>query len=181
MLAPLPKNSTLAITILVNTNFSLKEFLLSRPTNPWAQFLKYGLCGGIASVVMFSILLGLNVFFPEFVNPEVHSTEQLARNTNLFATIAFIPSSIVTYLMNRFFVFTPGRHRLSIEFTIFTLVSIASFVGGVIGSNWVVYNFSIAFNILGATITQSQIGNVAFAFSSALVNFICRKFFIFKG
>lgn len=120
---------------------------------------------------MICILLGLNLGFPSFVDKSTLSKETLAFNTNVFNTIAFIPSTLVAYFTNRFLVFTPGKHGIWVEFGIFALISAISYVGGSMASDWIVKSFSV----------PGYIGSLGFMVSSAMVNFICRKFIIFKG
>lgn len=120
---------------------------------------------------MIGILFGLNLGFPSYVDKDVLSAETLSFNTNVFNTIAFIPSTLVAYFTNRFLVFTPGKHGIWVEFGIFALIATISYMGGTVASAWIVKSFSV----------PGYVGSLGFMVSSAMVNFICRKFIIFKG
>lgn len=155
----------------MNTHFSLKTFLQKENSSTLVQVIKYGFCGGLSAAVMFGIVFLLNFFFPDFVSRELNTEEVVSYHTNIFNTLGFIPSSIVAYLTNRAFVFTPGKHSIGKEFGIFSIVALAGFLGGIWGSDWVIRTFN----------TPSIVGTVAFGVTSAMVNFVCRKFIIFKG
>lgn len=121
-------------------------------------------------MIMVVTIVVLNLIFPEYVDAEFHAAETLARHTNQFNTAGFIPSTLLAYFTNRLLVFSPGRHRASVEFAIFCVISVLSYIGGMCGSDWLIKTFNM----------PSFIGSVGFGVSSALVNFVCRKFFIFK-
>ena len=154
----------------MNTNFSIKEFLLGRPKSTFGQLIKYGFFGGIGAAAFFLGTFALQWIFPAYVDHTVLPPEVVAKNTNLFNTISFIPSSVIAYLTNRFFVFSPGRHNVWVEAAIFALISALSYIGGSIGNTWIIETFR----------TTSAIGTFSFAICSALVNFVCRKFIVFK-
>ena len=87
-------------------------------------------------------------------------------------TIAFLTSGFVAYFLNVMFVFTPGRHAKWMEVFLFILVSAVSYVGGYAA-------VQLIFNWFGDGRLLSVFANFGFAFASALVNFVCRKFLIF--
>lgn len=155
----------------MNTNFSLGNFLKSRPKHPLQQFVKYAVCGGFCTALWVFIIFVLRLVFPDFIDSALLTPKELAWNTNVFNTAAFIPCTLVAYYLNRALVFEPGRHRPMIEFGVFLLVSLISYVGGVWGTKWAVQDMGL----------PSYIGNASFAISSALINFVFRKFIIFKG
>lgn len=134
----------------------------------WAQFTKYlifGVCG-------LSIFLGIfalaEALWPDFLNREIlaQGTHQL--RMSLVLAVAFIPSSLFSYFTNRAFVFTPGRHSTSKEFSLFMLASTISFVGGEMGKQWIIS--------MGH---QNFIAAISFAVSSVFINFLARKIFVF--
>ena len=88
-------------------------------------------------------------------------------------TLAFLCSGVVAYVLNVLFVFTPGRHSKWMEITLFVLVSMVSYVGGITAVKMV-------FKTFGEGPLLSVIANLGFAFTSAMVNFVCRKFIIFS-
>jgi putative flippase GtrA len=78
---------------------------------------------------------------------------------------------VVAYFLNIAFVFTPGRHSKWVEMVLFWIISAIGFFPGAIVVHWLAEG-------LGLSSTISQLG---FVFTSVLVNFLCRKFVIFKG
>ena len=67
--------------------------------------------------------------------------------------------------------FETGRHHPVIEFFYFTAVSAVSFVISLIAGPWLVSHYGISTKLAMFT-------NVI---ASALLNFVFRKFFVFKG
>lgn len=53
--------------------------------------------------------------YPERVAETPPDTNR-AFNLNIFRAIVFVSANAFTYLMNRRFVFTPGRHKTTHEF-----------------------------------------------------------------
>ena len=68
-------------------------------------------------------------------------------------------------------VFKRGRHHPWMEFFYFTLVNFVCFAISQIAGPWLVKHFGIATNI--AIFTNAVV--------AALINFVARKFFVFKG
>lgn len=102
------------------------------------------------------------------------------RHSFINNTIAFALSTVVAYILNVSFVFTSGRHSKQKEIFLFVAVSLVSYVGGMVAVELV---FSYLGNIEAlASITRflSVIANLGFAFTSAMVNYVCRKFIIFQ-
>jgi len=144
--------------------------LLTNRNLQW-QLVKYGFYGSISALVMFAIIFYITFYYPAFVDQEKLTTEELVKNTNIINTIAFVPSCLVAYLTNRAFVFNAGRHSFWIEFSSFVVIATLSYLCGLLGTAFVIKTFQ----------TSSLVGNLAFGIPSALVNFVCRKFFIFKN
>ncbi|SHJ34801.1 GtrA-like protein [Rubritalea squalenifaciens DSM 18772] len=133
----------------------------------WAQFFKYAFCGVLSMIVLLLVVQGFRVFAPEYMSDDLPiEVKQVNVRWVLFA--AFIPSNLFAYFTNRFFVFTPGKHDPWRELMIFTLVSAISFCGGEVGKMWMINAGYPNLVAVGA-----------FAVSSALVNFIARKFLVF--
>ena len=146
-----------------------KETLLSRDAPFLIQFGKYGVCGVISVVVLAAVIaLGESLFSHHF-SSDLPSTT-LAWNTAILHFIAFVPSNFVAYGLNRWLVFTPGRHSLSRELALFTLISFLSFSLGEILPFWLIQNFEVPRPVI----------HFSFILSSALVNFVCRKFLVFE-
>lgn len=85
--------------------------------------------------------------------------------------ISFFFGNLFAYITNSLWVFTPGRHHRVMEFIYFTLISTLGFVIGL--------SFGpLLIQIYGINTLLAQLMTV---FSSVLVNYVCRKFFVFKG
>lgn len=156
---------------------------LSHDAPPFVQFIKYGMAGGIATVthVLMFFLAGF-LLFPcvsesdplvklfGLVAPAVD--EALRAKNAVFSNIcAFFVSNTVCYIINRLFVFRPGRHHVVIEFFLFLGVSAVSMAVGTTLMGVLIQRFGIettyAFGI-----------NIL---SSLAINYVMRKYFVFKG
>ncbi len=131
------------------------------------QFFKYGVCGGIAFVTHNGVAfwLSLNVF------PAMQGLDQatLAKN-QIYANIAALAvSNLVAYVTNVLWVFTGGRHHRVIEFMMFTAVNVISGLAGILLGPFLRAHLG----------TSWWIAQVTLIVTSALVNFVCRKFFVF--
>jgi len=156
---------------------------LSHDAPPFVQFVKYGMAGGVATVthVVAFFLLGFFLF------PCVSAEDPLVKLLGLTApevdeslragyavisnVIAFFISNTVCYLINRWFVFRPGRHHVVLEFLLFLGVSAVS--------------MAIGSTVMGVLIQQFGV-ETTYAFganivSSLAINYLMRKFFVFKG
>ncbi len=158
-----------------------------REAHPTIQFIKYGIAGVIATAAhnVFFFVLALWVFpgmdpsawldrfFMDLfhvVMPEL-SEAILQRNFRINNTIAFLIANVVAYLINFHWVFHPGRHRRHIEATLFLAVSTFSLLVGMQIGIWI-----MKWTQMGTVF--SQIGNV---FASVMINYVCRKYIVFKG
>jgi putative flippase GtrA len=152
-----------------------REFI-RRDAHPWLQFIKYGLCGVTATVVHSGIMALLSLtIFPAgkgmIVDGQV--LDEVVRNRHLLInnSIAWPFGTLVAYFMNITFVFTPGRHSKTTEFVMFTVVSAIGFFPGILVVNW----------LAGYLHLPSTVAQLGFIVTSVMVNFLCRKFIIFKG
>jgi putative flippase GtrA len=149
---------------------AIRARLNTRDTNPLIQFIKYGICGVGSLTLTTVIFLALSVWvFPALdsgLSKEVRALHSTYNNC-----IAFVFGNVFAYVSNSMWVFTPGRHHRVLEFFYFTLVSTAGFVIGLFFGPLLIQMYGIG------TITAQLTMIVA----SVLVNFICRKFFVFKG
>jgi len=162
-----------------NDNATVVRAILSREAHPIIQFGKYGFCGVLAVA---ALVLGV-MFFGQWI-PIVEPSEEALANgasplgdnlrakNNVIANILAFPlSNLVAYGLNILFVFESGRHSRIKEFFMFTGVSFFSFMVGLLGGPFLISYFGIATAL-------SQIGLVV---TSTMVNFVCRKFLIFKN
>jgi len=99
------------------------------------------------------------------------SDEMRGRNAIVANTFAFLISNFVAYLLNIWFVFRSGRHHRLVELGLFYAVSGVSFVIGTSLMGWLILHF-------GMMTTLAFGGNII---AAILINFVMRKFVIFKG
>lgn len=162
---------------------SLFEQLMQREANWYVQFLKYAICGGLATVTDVFVFYVLSWRLIPALKPDdiavrflrlkvkFATEQQRARNFVINTAIAFLFSNLVAYLSNMLWVFEPGRHAWYIEIGLFYAVSLISIsLGTFLG--WAMIKF------LRLSTTTSYIGKMI---ASLLINFVCRKFVIFKG
>ena len=160
----------------------LSDFL-SRDASPLVQFIKYALAGGIATASHILVFFLVGFFLFPCVNkedilvrlfrlnaPAVDETRR-ARYAVYSNICAFFVSNAVCYVINRLFVFQPGRHSIVIEFLLFLMVSAISMVVGT--------------TVMGELIKRLRM-QTTYAFganilSSLMFNYVLRKFFVFNG
>jgi putative flippase GtrA len=180
---------------------------LRREAHPTVQFLKYGIAGCIATAVDIALfyVLALTVF--PALQPDdrllvvldwlyqrsaeaapaiaesgwwydvlhfdvVPIAEEIRRRHYILnSCLVFLVSNLVAYVLNRFWVFTPGRHEGRVEIALFYLVSVISFVAGV-GLAWGLIAFG------GTGTTDAKIANMV---AAVVINFLCRKYWVFRG
>ena len=150
--------------------------LISRDAHPMLQFMKYGMCGAAAAVAHNGVMIALSLtLFPAgkgmLVDGQVISEAVRSHNLVLNNAIAWPFGTLVAYFLNIAFVFTPGRHSKWMEMILFWIISAIGFFPGAFVVHWLAEG-------LGLPSTISQLG---FIFTSVLVNFLFRKFVIFKG
>ncbi|MDG2322879.1 MAG: GtrA family protein [Akkermansiaceae bacterium] len=146
-----------------------KKTLLSRDTPFLIQFGKYGVCGVLSVVVFMAVAKTGEHFYPEQFSLDL-SEGQRAKNLFVLHLFAFLPSNLTAYALNRWLVFTPGRHSNRKELSLFTLISFISFAIGELIPVWLVNSFNVPNNV----------AHLSFVISSAMVNFVCRKFLVFE-
>lgn len=147
------------------------------------QFVKYGLIGVLATAINFAVAevcaaylwpcLGAGDWcvrhcgFPlAEVSDAVRAT--LAVYCNL---VGFFVANGICWVLNRKYVFTPGRHHWLVEYLLFLAGSgVAVLCGSVV--IWMLVCFQ------GLQTTYSFVINIVV---SVAVNFVVRKFFVFKG
>ena len=160
----------------------------SRDAHPIFQFIKYGLSGGAATTVhmtlfflltltLFPALTGEDPFVKVFglfgVDFAVHDISDAVRSTrSMYANaVAFVFSNMVAYLINVLWVFKRGRHHWAVELLLFYAVSSISFFPGT----------ALQGGLVRWTGMETSYAFVACLVTSTLINYVCRKFLIFKG
>ena len=152
--------------------------------HPLVQFAKYGFAGGLStivnaiSVVLFAWLvfrcvtegdpvvklLGLSV------TPMADGAAR-ARLANEAAVCAFLIANTFCYVLNRMFVFVPGKMSAWREYLSFTAVGALALAVGMAAS-YALIRFAGA---------ETSVGLLANLVASMAFNYVLRKFFIFRG
>ena len=148
----------------------------SREAHPFIQFCKYVTCGfaatfallGVSYALMWTVLPGFEGM--TLANGQLIDDVTRERNNMYANAIAFIPSNFVAYFLNVLWVFEGGRHNRWKEFGLFSLISAISFFAGLLGGPKL---------IIGVLGWSTHVSQFSFMVTSALVNFVCRKFLIF--
>lgn len=148
----------------------------ARDVPPLVQFGVYGVCGVLATVVFVSLTVYLSYHaFPAMdgmiVDGKPITDDLRAHNLLINNTIAFAIANVVAYVTNILFVFETGRHHPVMEFIYFTAGSTVSFVISQFAGPWLVHQY-------GLPTAVAIITNIT---ASVLLNFVIRKFFVFKG
>lgn len=153
-----------------------------RDAHPAVQFIKYGLCGTLATLVdmiLFYLLAWklIPAIGPD--DPAVHflglpvsdiSVQMRAINFGIVKTLSFIFSDFVAYITNVLWVFEPGRHGKRKEVAFFYILSFISLIVSMPLGMLIILAFR-----LDTTYTLAVSIIVA-----VLINYTGRKFFIFK-
>ncbi len=156
---------------------------LSHDSGPFAQFVKYGTIGVASTLVQMIVfyLLASTVCrclgpedwtvkwfgLPHVDVPHVVRGLRFAVDTVLGFTVA----NVFCWLMNRAFVFRPGKFAWYKEFGMFFCAA-AGAMALATGLSWVLINW------VGLQTSTAVVIEVVASFA---VNFVVRKFFIFKG
>ena len=162
------------------------RFLLTDKENPLLQFIKYGMCGGIATVVDMSVFfLFAWLVFPALTesdpftkllglfNFEIREVTEAVRLRNYWIdkVICFMFSNFTAYILNVLFVFKAGKHKRHHELFLFYAVSTVAFFLGTLGGDLLI-------RFAGLDTTYSY---ACAAIAALLINYTGRKFFIFHG
>lgn len=140
------------------------------------QFGVYGICGGLATVVFLATVVILSkTLIPAYegmrVNGEPITDNLRAKDLLINNCIGFVIANFVAYFTNVMFVFKQGRHHPIVEFLIFTAVSGSSFALSQLAGPWLVQRWGVPTNL-------AILSNLV---TSMLLNFVGRKFIVFKG
>ncbi|MFA5139829.1 MAG: GtrA family protein [Elusimicrobiota bacterium] len=160
----------------------LRQFS-QRESTPLVQFIKYSLGGVVATTVDVVVFYILAIWILPALTPSdpiarvlglrIAALAEGARSTRyvLDRVITFMFSNYTAYYINIRWVFTPGRHSKAIEVALFYAVSIASFCLGT-GLGWLLIRAT------GMDTTYAYAANVV---ASVAINYVCRKYVVFKG
>jgi putative flippase GtrA len=146
------------------------------------QFIKYALGGMLATAVDVLVFYLVAIFLLPALNPndpmarllglDIAPLSESIRSSHYVwgKVIAFMFSNLTAYLVNVRWVFTPGRHKRSVEIGLFYAVSTTSFILGT-ALGW------FLIRAMGLPTTYSYVAN---GVASLAVNFVGRKFVVFK-
>jgi len=162
--------------------------ILSLDSGPFWQFVKYGVVGVMATCVQTGIFYIFAATCLKCLGPDDWAVRLLGLPSVVFTgdepwyasrgmlaaaatAIGFVVANVFCWLMNRWFVFRPGKFRWYVELGMFFGVStLATFIAlGVM---------KILIDQFGMMTTLAVVVEVVVSF---FVNFFIRKFFIFKG
>jgi putative flippase GtrA len=151
---------------------SILARLNTRDTDPLIQFIKYGICG-VGSLTFTSVIVyALSKWGAYPALSSIGLTDEVrALNLTYNNIIAFFFGNLFAYVTNSLWVFTPGRHHRVLEFFYFSVVSSVGFAIGLLAGPALI-------RMYGISTLSAQLLLIV---SSTLVNFVCRKFFVFKG
>ena len=147
------------------------------------QLAKYGVIGVLSTIVQTSVFYALACSCLGCLAADDVAVEKLgfpvadvpdgtrAWRFALATALGFIVANVFCWLMNRKFVFTPGRFGKLAEFALFfSAAAFATFLAITLSSALIGY--------LGLMTTLAVFIEVGVSF---VVNFFIRKFFIFRG
>ncbi len=161
--------------------------VLSHDCGPFLQFIKYGVIGVMSTMVQYAVFFLLAatclkclaaddvaVRLLGFPSAEFTGGEPWYATRGMIAAVAtgigFVVANLFCWVMNRMFVFKPGRFSWYAELAMFFVASSLAMV---------ISLFVMKFMIdqLGMMTTVAGLLNVIIAF---MINFFVRRFFIFK-
>ncbi|MBQ8125872.1 MAG: GtrA family protein [Kiritimatiellae bacterium] len=157
--------------------------ILSHDAGPFWQFVKYGAIGALATAVQAVAFYALAATVLRCLTPDdvavrllglpAASISETVRALRFAAATAlgFAVSNVLCWILNRAFVFRPGRYRWWTELALFVLVAatamaLATALGGVLIAR------------CGLMTTLAVLVEIVVSF---FFNFALRKFVIFKG
>ncbi len=146
-----------------------------RDAHPLLQFVKYGVCGVMALATQLIVFYSLAYTIVPAVEGMIVDGQPItdalrAKNATICNSVGFIFANLVAYFTNVLWVFQSGRHHRVLEFALFTLVALVGFMAGLAGGPLLIKLFGIS----------THIAQFLFVLTSVFVNYICRKFLIFK-
>ncbi len=172
----------------VSDRWSRVMRFLSHDGGPFAQFVKYGVIGVLSTCVQTGIFYVLAatclkcltsddfaVRFLGLPHATFTGNEAWYASRGMLAALAtasgFVVANVFCWLMNRWFVFTPGKYKWHIELAMFFGVSTAATLMALGVMKVLIDQFAIMTTV--AVVVEIVV--------SFFVNFFVRKFVIFKG
>ena len=157
--------------------------ILSHDAGPFAQFVKYGVVGVMSTCVQTGVFyllaatclkcLGADDWAVRYLGLPAADVSDAVRAVRACVAVAvgFTVSNIFCWLMNRWFVFRPGKYAWYKEFGMFFGVAACATLVA-LGIMDVLIKYA------GMMTTLAVVVEVLVSF---FINFFVRKFFIFKG
>ncbi|NCG28085.1 MAG: hypothetical protein GWP42_11150 [Verrucomicrobiales bacterium] len=149
----------------------LKNCLSNKNSPILIQIIKYGFCGVLTTIIHVILVYTLG----STINPAIgeHISKDLKESRTIINNVfAFMLSNTIAFKLNVNFVFNSGRHSKTKEIILFFIVSGISFFSGLM-------SIPLVFDLIDSNKGIEHLANGAFIISSALMNFICRKYIIF--
>ncbi len=162
--------------------------ILSHDCGPFAQFVKYGAVGVMATCVQIAVFYVLAATCLKCLKPDDWAVVWLGLPSAKFdgseawfasrwfladvaTSVGFVFANVFCWLMNRAFVFRPGRFRWYVEFGMFFGASAGATALALLVQ-------SVLMSVFGMMTSLAFFIEIVVSF---LVNFFARKFFIFRG
>lgn len=170
----------------VGMNF-IRKFL-SHEAGPFAQFVKYGAIGVLTTLVQLGVFTLLAATCLKCLTPDDLAVRLFKLPAAVFTgdepwhaarwflaavatAVGFTVSNILCWLLNRTFVFRPGKYAWHVEFALF-------FGAAAFATVLALGVQSVLIKYLGMMTSTAVVLEVLVSFA---VNFCVRKFLIFKG
>ena len=162
--------------------------ILSHDCGPFWQFVKYGVIGVASTAVQVAVFYALSATCLKCLTPDDKAVKLFGLPSAIFTgaepwhasrwflagvatVVGFTVANVFCWLMNRVFVFRPGKFRWFVEFGMFFGVAAAA-------TAMALAIQSVLIEFAGVTTSAAVVAEVAVSF---LMNFFARKFFIFRG
>ena len=162
--------------------------ILSHESGPFWQFVKYGAIGVMATLVQTGVFYLLASTCLKCLTADDVAVKLLGLPAASFSgdeawylsrgmlaayatAVGFFVANVFCWLMNRWFVFRPGKFRWYVEFAMF-------FGASALATVIALGTMKVLIDSFGMMTTLAVVVEVVVSF---LVNFFIRKFYIFKG
>ncbi|MCB1062329.1 MAG: GtrA family protein [Verrucomicrobiae bacterium] len=117
-----------------------------------------------------SILAKIHIDLPHYKVETLHLSDTVRASHSTYANIlGWVFGNLVAYVVNALWVFEGGRHNRWLEFIYFTLVSGFSTLIGLMAGPFLIKVFGIS----------TGVSQLSFLVTAVLVNYVCRKYFVF--
>ncbi|MCQ2393549.1 MAG: GtrA family protein [Kiritimatiellae bacterium] len=161
---------------------------LSHDAGPLAQFVKYGAIGVLTTLVQLSVFSLLAATWLKCLTPDDLAVKLLGLPSATFSgaepwyaarwflaavatAVGFTISNVICWILNRTFVFRPGKFRWFVE--------LGMFFGAAASATVIALGVqSVLIKYAGMMTSTAVVLEVVVSF---VINFVVRKFFIFKG